>query len=145
MFNSCRDSGDHGPFNSWDRQPFLTDVRNGTPSLIPAWNELHHNLVISNYNANGGCFDNDDGRCVTSRLHFLIYDCTWNPITALSSAWYNIHHNWCAYGGHKSTNGYSKRTFSNLNVYPQVYGAACLGAFGLPRPTADGEFNEGFW
>jgi hypothetical protein len=46
---------------SWDRQPFLTSLRDGTPSLLPAWNELHHNLVISNYNADGGCFDNDDG------------------------------------------------------------------------------------
>ena len=27
-----------------DRQPFLSEIRNGTPSLIPAWNELHHNL-----------------------------------------------------------------------------------------------------
>ena len=24
VFSSCRESGDHGPFNSWDRQPFLT-------------------------------------------------------------------------------------------------------------------------
>ena len=23
LFNFCRDSGDHGPFNSWDRQMFL--------------------------------------------------------------------------------------------------------------------------
>ena len=209
LFNSCRDSGDHGPFNSWDRQPFLTDIRNGTPSLLPAWNELHHNFVVralrfanhrgataiavpgerttpteragaagalgeppyvvcdivgapttlmgsdrvlqggcrfaalyvvvpdrcaadcailklglqvSNYNANGGCFDTDDG-----------------------SAWYDIHHNVCWYGGHKSTNGFSKRTHDNLNIFPQVYGAACAGMFGLPKPTADGTFDEGFY
>ena len=32
LANTCRESGDHGPFNSWDRQPFLTDVANGTAS-----------------------------------------------------------------------------------------------------------------
>lgn len=56
---------DHGPFNSWDRQPFLTTVRNGTASLIPARNVLTKNFVMANYNANGGCFDNDDGMCLS--------------------------------------------------------------------------------
>ena len=27
IFNSCRESADHGPINSWDRQPFVTKVR----------------------------------------------------------------------------------------------------------------------
>jgi hypothetical protein len=31
VFSSCRESGDHGPFNSWDRQPFLTTVAHGLP------------------------------------------------------------------------------------------------------------------
>ena len=34
VFSACRESGDHGPFNSWDRQPFLTTVRTGKPSMI---------------------------------------------------------------------------------------------------------------
>jgi hypothetical protein len=25
LFNSCRESGDHGPFNSWDRDPYMLD------------------------------------------------------------------------------------------------------------------------
>jgi len=33
VFSTCRESGDHGPFNSWDRQPFLTTVRTGEPSM----------------------------------------------------------------------------------------------------------------
>jgi hypothetical protein len=116
-------SGDHGPFNSWDRQPFLTTVRDGkTPSLRPKTNTLSRNFVMANYDANGGCFDNDDG-----------------------SAWYDITENVCCYGGHKSTNGFGKRTFANLNIFPQVYGPACAGMFGLPRATADGEFNEGYF
>ena len=54
LFNTCRESGDHGPFNSWDRQPYLV---NGT--LIPRYNEITHNLIISNYGSGFGV-DNDD-------------------------------------------------------------------------------------
>ena len=62
LFNTCRESSDHGPFNSWDRQPFLTDVADPkAPSLIPLYNEIHHNFFVANYGANGGCVDNDDG------------------------------------------------------------------------------------
>ena len=41
LVNTCRESGDHGPFNSWDRQPFLTTVGDGkTASLVPAYNTI---------------------------------------------------------------------------------------------------------
>merc|ERR1712125_156196 len=59
LFNTCRESGDHGPFNSWDRIPFLTDVRDGSPSLIPANNTIVRNFIVSNYGAGFGV-DNDD-------------------------------------------------------------------------------------
>ena len=36
-----------GPFNSWDRLPFVTSVRNGTPSMIPAQNYLTRNFFFS--------------------------------------------------------------------------------------------------
>ena len=62
LFNSCRDSGDHGPFNSWDRQPFLTTVRDGAASLVPATNVISRNFAMANYAADGGCFDNDGPR-----------------------------------------------------------------------------------
>ena len=26
LFNPCRESGDHGPINTWDGQPFLTKL-----------------------------------------------------------------------------------------------------------------------
>ena len=93
LFNTCRESSDHGElltvatgrpfsgfrrsrsdevprwsagaFNSWDRLPYITDIRDGkTPSTIPAWNDMHHNFIVANYAADGGCLDNDDGRCV---------------------------------------------------------------------------------
>merc|ERR1719266_521512 len=60
LFNTCRESSDHGPINSWDRQPFLTTVRDGTPSTVMAFRHVWRNLIIANY---GGSkeVDNDDG------------------------------------------------------------------------------------
>eukprot|EP00051_Salpingoeca_urceolata_P008274 m.104752 g.104752 ORF g.104752 m.104752 type:complete len:485 (+) comp15664_c0_seq1:1096-2550(+) len=60
LWNTCRESSDHGPINSWDRQPFVTTVFNGTASTMMKWRHVHHNLLIANY---GGVkeVDNDDG------------------------------------------------------------------------------------
>jgi len=60
LFNTCRESSDHGPINSWDRQPFLTTVRSGEPSMQMAWRDVRQNLIVANY---GGSkeVDNDDG------------------------------------------------------------------------------------
>ena len=43
-----------------DSQPFLTTVRDGTPSTQMQWRHVHNNIVIANY---GGSkqVDNDDG------------------------------------------------------------------------------------
>ena len=64
LFNTCRESGDHGPINSWDRQPTLTRVRNGggggAPSFQPADTEVTRNFIIANYNSQEA-IDNDDG------------------------------------------------------------------------------------
>jgi hypothetical protein len=70
IFNTCRESGDHGPINSWDRQPFLTTLRDGvTKSFEPLPREINENFIIANYGASQGV-DNDDG-----------------------SSWFHIHHN----------------------------------------------------
>ena len=55
VFSSCRESGDHGPFNSWDRQPYLTTVRTGKPDMIMQWREIHHNFFIDNYSPQVRC------------------------------------------------------------------------------------------
>jgi hypothetical protein len=105
LFNTCRESGDHGAFNSWDRLPYITEIADGkTPSTVPAVNNVHRNFIVANYAADGGCLDNDDG-----------------------SSYYDIHHNYCVYGGHKQNfDGHSKRGFANVYVYPQIYGAKCV-------------------
>ncbi|CAF4707697.1 unnamed protein product [Rotaria sp. Silwood2] len=52
MFNTVRETSDHGPINTWDRQPFLTDGRQtGVPSLWQHQSYIHHNLLFNNYNS----------------------------------------------------------------------------------------------
>lgn len=60
IFNTCRESGDHGPINTWDRQPFLSKLRDGTPSFVPLKRTIASNFIIANYGASSGV-DNDDG------------------------------------------------------------------------------------
>ena len=64
MFNMVRETGDHGPFNSWDRQPHLTDVDQGpgSPSLTLGESYITNNFFINNYNSNWP-IDHDDGSC----------------------------------------------------------------------------------
>jgi len=112
LFNSCRESSDHGAFNSWDRLPYFTTVRNGTASTIPAMNNVHRNFIVANYAADGGCLDNDDG-----------------------SSYYDIHHNFCVFGGHKSDfDGNMKFSRYNIHAYPSVYGDKCLGILAQNLP-----------
>lgn len=113
IFNSCRESSDHGTVNSWSRLPYITAVRDGsTPSSIPKTNLVSRNFFVSNYAADGGCVDNDDG-----------------------TSYWHLDSNFCVYGGHKSDfDGHSKTSSNNLHIYPQVYGSRCImiGAQALP-------------
>lgn len=127
-FNSCRESQDHGPFNSWDRVPYLSTALfgAGNPSVYHMFNELGpQNFFVAGGGANGGAFDNDDG-----------------------SSRYHMHHNFEVYGGHKSDfNGHQKSSAFNLMVYANVYGPTCMSV-GLPfvGSSPDGvSWNEGFY
>ena len=57
-----------GPWNSWDRVPYITTLRNGSASTVPADRHIHHNFVIANYNSEGA-IDTDDGSA-----YYLVYD-----------------------------------------------------------------------
>jgi hypothetical protein len=61
IFNACRETGDHGPINSWDRQPFITEIADGkTPSYDAALSHVTNNFIWGNYGSSQG-FDTDDG------------------------------------------------------------------------------------
>ena len=100
MANTCRESGDHGAvrgatprgarrgrtrhastslprrrqMNSWDRQPFATQIRSGggAASYAPALTDTHHSFIIANYGSSQG-FDNDDGSNYFRTHHNFFY------------------------------------------------------------------------
>ena len=99
IFNMVRETGDHGPFNSWDRQPYLTKLGNedGSPSLVPAESYLTNNFFINNYHSTWP-IDHDDGSC-----------------------YYTDTYNFLVYGGYKNYLGHSKTVTNNLYVYPDAW------------------------
>ena len=95
-FNLVRETSDNGCFNSWDRQPYLTEVRNGTPSLIQAQSNMTRNFFISNYHSIWP-IDHDDGSC-----------------------YYYDTYNYLIYGGYKNYLGHTQIVQYNVYVYPDV-------------------------
>ena len=118
LVNTCRESGDHGAFNQWDRLPYLSFEYDGvTASVKQAQNLLHHNVVVSNYAAYAGCYDHDDG-----------------------ASYANMFNTFCAGGGHKNNfDGHSKRSTKNLYAFPGIYGERCFGFFSTLVPTIAGQ------
>ena len=94
IFNTVRETADHGAFNSWDRQPYLTTVQDGqTPSLMPATSYLTRNFIINNYHSVWP-IDHDDGSC-----------------------YYEDTYNFLIYGGYKNYLGHSKTVMYNTYIY----------------------------
>lgn len=120
IFNTCRQSSDHGPINTWDRMPFLTTIRSGgsEASYALALSETSHSMLIANYGASQG-EDNDDG-----------------------SSWYNTHDNFfydaagfkMDYGGHDS--------LFHDNVIIASSGQNCLGTASFVAGHADQVYNN---
>lgn len=113
-FNLVRETGDHGPFNSWDRQPYLTRVGDGsTPSLTPAQSNITQNFFINNYHSTWP-IDHDDGSC-------YYYDTK----------------NFLVYGGYKNYLGHTKIVQGNVYIYPDA-----SHSFDIKQPQAF--FSEPF-
>jgi len=104
LWNSCRESGDHGAINTWDRLPYSTIV-GGKATVFPLYSNVSRNFFISNYNSFDG-IDNDDG-----------------------SSYYDIASNVFYMGeGLKSDyRGHGKRYHDNLNIGAGV----CCFQFGF--------------
>ncbi|CAF4130186.1 unnamed protein product, partial [Adineta steineri] len=94
MFNTVRETSDHGAINTWDRQPYLSDaVQSGLPSLWQHGSYIHHNTIFNNYNALWP-IDHDDGSC-----------------------FYEDSYNFLMYGGKKNYLGHSKKDHHQIYVY----------------------------
>ena len=104
IFNMVRETGDHGPFNSWDRQPYLTKV-NGSPSLTAAESYIFNNFFINNYHSSWP-IDHDDGSC-----------------------YYTDTYNFLVYGGYKNYLGHSKTVTNNIYIYPDAAHYYKVGSF----------------
>lgn len=99
IFNMVRETGDHGPFNSWDRQPYVTPqfCHWGGPSILPLPNVINKNFIINGYNGVWS-LDHDDG-----------------------SAFYNDTSNFLVFGGCKNYLGHDKSCGpGNVIVYPGI-------------------------
>jgi hypothetical protein len=95
LFNFVRETADHGPFNSWDRIPYLTTALDGkTASLTPALSRLRLNFLINNYHSVWP-IDHDDGSC-----------------------YYLDTENFLIYGGYKNYLGHSKTAKNNIYIFP---------------------------
>ena len=94
IFNMVRETADNGCFNSFDRLPYLSGVKNGTPSLTPAQSNMTRNFIISNYHSTWP-IDHDDGSC-----------------------YYYDTYNYLVYGGYKNYLGHSKVVKYNYYIYP---------------------------
>jgi hypothetical protein len=124
LFNSCSETSDHGPINSWGRTPYIINFANGSASggVKPAVDVIAYNFLAAGGGANSGAADHDDG-----------------------SAFYNDHHNLMVYGGHKSNWGHAKRSEANLMVFPLVYKNTCMRQFPfLPPASPGGRFAEAY-
>ena len=103
IFNTCRESGDHGPINSWDRMPFLHKL-GGTPTFDSLPTVTKRNLIFANYGGSQA-FDNDDG-----------------------SSWYHTHDNvfYSADGFKMDYGGHDSNFSSNLVVTLPYDGQNCI-------------------
>lgn len=58
FFKSLLETSDHGPYNSWDRLPYLTTVLNGSKTIDSSYNHLTANMFFS---GSPFAIDTDDG------------------------------------------------------------------------------------
>lgn len=104
LFNFCRESSDHGPFNSWNRQVYIfDDPVTGQPTVFKQNDTIAYNWILANYHSSMA-IDNDDG-----------------------SAYYDTHHNvfisasaGAAYGGNSLKSdfgGHSNFHHDNLDLF----------------------------
>ena len=96
LFNANRETGDHGPINTWDRQPYITEEAGNGPSLVPKTNRIHNNFLVNDYGSDMAV-DHDDG-----------------------SAYYLDSYNMFMYSGTKNYLGHSKVNDHQLFAYSDV-------------------------
>ena len=118
IWNMCRESGDHGPINSWDRLPFLTHIKYGNdeaPSYEALPSTIARNVISADFGGSQA-FDNDDG-----------------------SSYYESHHNffYSSDGVKMDYKGHDSEFHHNLVVVNAYDGQNCLNGGGFPSAHRD--------
>ena len=127
LANFCRESSDHGPFNSWDRQVYLYDGKDGSPTTTKQNDTISFNFVLANYHSSMA-IDNDDGSAY--------YDTHDNVFISASSG--------AAYGGNSLKSdfgGHSNFHHANVNLFWSKGFGICSQADGY----ADGYYDNFLW
>ena len=118
IWNTCRESGDHGPINTWDRQAFFTDVPE-PPGFSPVQTLIQSNFIFANYGAAQGV-DNDDGSSYYTIDRNVFFDADGFKMD---------------YGGHGSS-------FTNNLVVTKPHRGACMGLGGFEAGHGDAYINN---
>ena len=112
VFNTVRETGDHGSFNSWGRDRFWHPVRNTFDSLL---NTRHRELVLA-----------DAMKTVVIRHNRFRCDRGWDIDLDDGSTNYHIYKNLCLNGGLKLREGYYRIVENNILINNTFYRHAQL-------------------
>jgi len=129
LANFCRESSDHGPFNSWDRQVYVyDDETNGGRHTVYKHNDtISYNFMLANYHSSMA-IDNDDGSA--------FYDTHHNVFISASSG--------AAYGGNSLKNDFGGHSnFHHDNV--DLFWSAGFGICPQLEGFADGYYGNYLW
>lgn len=121
VFNFCRESTDHGPFNSWDRQLFLFRTHEtARPTYVPLPSIILRNMFIANYRSTMA-IDHDDG-----------------------SGWYIIDSNVVVYGTTGAKQDFGGHDLNHTNNLYAYISSACYMDYRGGEPVANhrNSFNQ---
>ena len=144
VFNTCRESSDHGPFNSWDRQPYVTDVvEEGVFSTDMLWREVKNNFLVANYQSQEAV-DNDDGSAYFETSYNFMVDSSNGMKNDFGGHDNRHHHNIYAYTG-KCMQDWSGQIPEHLDYFHD--NTCILDGDGGPEYATydDTEGNEDVW
>eukprot|EP01060_Flectonema_neradi_P039947 TRINITY_DN896_c1_g1_i2.p1 TRINITY_DN896_c1_g1~~TRINITY_DN896_c1_g1_i2.p1 ORF type:complete len:953 (+),score=255.36 TRINITY_DN896_c1_g1_i2:56-2914(+) len=143
LANCVRESGDHGPFNSWDRIPYITnegmhrvfDKDNVTgsmpghvpatgPSVIPTYREIRNNFIFDVYSSQEA-IDNDDGSSYyLTHNNYMVYAST-GLKSDFGGQWNHHFDNVYAYVANCFGDGNNLAFFGNVCQYTAGYQSTC--------------------
>lgn len=98
LFNFCRESSDHAPFNSWNRQVYVFDTASEKNTTRKMNDTITRNWILGNYHSSMAV-DNDDGSSFFDTHHNVLIS---DPSNASSGGFSlksdfgghsNFHHN----------------------------------------------------